>query len=58
MLGRLARINQVLHNLLKLYPEQFLVYVTFGTVGTMAAIHVALTRPLITARPYYRSTVF
>ncbi|KAI6183875.1 hypothetical protein M3Y97_00535600 [Aphelenchoides bicaudatus] len=54
MLGRLTRINQVMHNLLKLYPEQFLVYITFGTAGTIAAIHIALTRPLITSRPYYR----
>lgn len=54
MIGRLARINQVLHNLLKLYPEQFVIASTFGLSAVAMISYIIATRPIITYRPWYR----
>jgi hypothetical protein len=58
MLKRLKAINDVMHNLLKLYPEQFIVYATFGTFSLGMAGYILATRPIITYRPYYRGMFF
>ncbi|CAD5229280.1 unnamed protein product [Bursaphelenchus okinawaensis] len=39
----------------KLWPEQMIVFCTFGSVGVFGAIREAVTNPYSIERPWYRS---
>lgn len=58
MLKRLKAVSDVMHNLLKLYPEQFFVASTIGTFSVGLAAYIVATRPIISYRPYYRGMIF